>query len=385
MIPDQQQSLVLEDVRKFALRRLPVPIPASREVLIEIRAVGICGTDFHIFQGLANYCRDANGQPIPLTAKSQTLGHEFCGRVAAIGGAVTRCRVGDLVAVDQFLSCRSLGRGALCEYCESGDSHQCEFGQELGISGPPGAFSDFVAVPEANVLVLLSGFDVASGALIEPLGCVIHACERLAKSATRYSLGGPRRIRRMLVLGLGPSGLLFVQCLRNLFGFDGDLFAADLQESKLALAAGFGATPVYVQKGDLVAELLAKTGGKKFECIVEVTGSGSVFDVMPPLLRPQATILFYGAGHSGRDVGCLTSLQTAEIHLVTSAGASGGFDADGSPSTYRASMQAIQQGKVDVRPLISHRYRQLAEVPQAFAVDFQSPQYIKGILNREGN
>jgi len=385
MQAQQQQTLVLEDVEKFALRVLPVPTPADREVLIQVSAVGICGTDLHIFHGLANYCRDSRGLPIPLATNPQVLGHEFCGRVVAAGFSVTRCQVGDLVAVDQFLSCVSLNRPTRCEYCESGDTHQCEFGQELGITGPPGAFSQFVAVPETNILVLPVQFDAAKGAMIEPLGCVIHACDRLQKAAARYSFEGRHRIRRMLVLGLGPSGLLFVQYLRNVIGFDGDLFAADLQERKLELAERFGASPINVQKQDLVSAIQAKTAGEKLHCIVEATGSGSAFDVIPAVLRRQGTVLFYGAGHSGRDIGCLTPLQAAEIHLVTSGGASGGFDSDGNPSTHRAAMQAIHQGKVEVEPLISHRYRQLEDLGQAFAEDFRRLEYIKGILTCGAN
>jgi threonine dehydrogenase-like Zn-dependent dehydrogenase len=380
MIENQQQTLVLEDIQKFALKSLPVPTPASREVLIRVGAVGICGTDLHIFHGLANYCRDARGLPIALASKPQVLGHEFCGWVAATGTSVHRCKVGDLVAVDQFLSCASLDRPALCEYCESGDTHQCEFGQELGITGPPGAFSQFVTVPETNVLVLPPQFDIAKGAMIEPLGCVIHACDRLQKARTKYSFDGQHKIRRMLVLGLGPSGLLFIQYLRNVIGFDGDLFAADLQESKLELAARFGASPINARTQDLVSEIQTRTRGEKLHCLIEATGSGSAFDVMPAVLRRQATVLFYGAGHSGRDIGYLTPLQAAEIHLVTSGGASGGFDPDGNPSTYRSAMQAIHDGRIDVNPLISHRYQQLGQLQHAFVEDFRRPEYIKGIL-----
>jgi threonine dehydrogenase-like Zn-dependent dehydrogenase len=380
MMHDQQQTLVLEDVRKFALKALPVPTPGSREVLIRVGAVGICGTDLHIFHGLANYCRDSRGVPIPLSSKPQVLGHEFCGWVTAVGASVRRCKVGDLVAVDQFLSCASLGRATECEYCKSGDTHQCEFGQELGITGPPGAFSQFIAVPETNVLVLPPQFDLAKGALIEPLGCVTHACDRLQRAGTRYSFDGQHRVRRMLVMGLGPSGLLFIQYLRNVMGFDGDLFAADMQEAKLELAAQFGASPINVQKQDLVSEIQTRTGGEKLHCIVEATGSGSAFDVIPAVLRRQGTVLFYGAGHSGRDVGCLTPFQVSEIYLVTTAGASGGFDKDGNPSTHRAAMQAIHDGRIDVNPLISHRYQQLIQLQQAFVEDFRRPEYIKGIL-----
>jgi threonine dehydrogenase-like Zn-dependent dehydrogenase len=82
-----------------------------------------------------------------------------------------------------------------------------------------------------------------------------------------------------------------------------------LQETKLELAAQFGASRINVQKQDLVSEIQTRTRGEKLHCLVEATGSGSAFDIMPAVLRRQATVLFYGAGHSGRDIGCITPFR----------------------------------------------------------------------------
>ncbi len=79
------KALVLEDVAKFAVRDTPAPRMNERDVVIRIGAVGICGTDLHIFNGFANYNRDKNGYQIPLTVAPQILGHEFCGVVEAVG------------------------------------------------------------------------------------------------------------------------------------------------------------------------------------------------------------------------------------------------------------------------------------------------------------
>ena len=144
-------ALVLEDVKKFELRDIPKPVVGEKDVLIRIGAVGICGTDLHIFFGLANYNRDSRGQPIPLKQSPQILGHEFCGTVEGVGNKVTKVRPGDRVVVDQLLNCWSEERSPRCEYCETGDSHECEFGNQLGITGPPGAFADYIAVPAVNV------------------------------------------------------------------------------------------------------------------------------------------------------------------------------------------------------------------------------------------
>ncbi|MBI4165567.1 MAG: alcohol dehydrogenase catalytic domain-containing protein [Acidobacteria bacterium] len=183
------QGLVLEDVKKFVLHDVEKPVPKDNEVLVQVGAVGICATDLHIFHGLANYHRDELGRLTPLRVQPQTLGHEFCGRIDAVGSRVKKVKAGDPVVVDQVLNCHVQGRVPACEYCASGDSHQCEFGLELGITGLPGAFTDYVAVPEASVVWLPAGLSFVRAAIIEPLGCVAHACERVDRARALH-LGG---------------------------------------------------------------------------------------------------------------------------------------------------------------------------------------------------
>jgi len=373
-------ALVLEDIGKFQVREVQRPIPKPNEVLIRVFAVGICGTDLHIFHGMANYNRNNRGQPIPLKQHHQVLGHEFCGQVDAVGTEVRTCKPGDRVVVDQVLNCISQGRSPICEYCETGDSHQCEFGQELGITGLPGAFAEFISVPEVNIIALPADMSSIRSALIEPLGCVLHASNRMENAAGRYTFDGRHRIRRILILGAGPSGLFFLQYLRNIRRFDGDIFVADMRDDKLALAMKLGGTPFDVRRINLIAEISDRTHGERIEYLIEATGSGAVFDWIPSVIRRQATVLLYGAGHSDRDIGCLTAFQASEISIVTSGGASGGFDSDGTPTTYRQSMEYIHRGEIDVECLVSHRYTMLAEVPTAFERDAQLNNFIKGVL-----
>lgn len=375
-------ALVLEDVGRFQVRELPTPVPKRNEVLLRVGTVGICGTDLHIFHGLANYTKDVIGQPIPLKVKPQILGHEFCGRVEAVGPDVVRCKRGEFVVVDQVLNCISQERSPICEYCETGDSHQCDFGQELGITGLPGAFADYIAVPEANVVVLPPAMSPVTAAVIEPLGCVLHASRRMENARNRYEFEGARRIRNVLILGAGPSGLLFLQYLRNVKKFDGEIWVADMQERKLALSKELGATPLDVRKVDIAAEIERRTQGERIHYLIEATGSGSVFDWIPSLLRRQGTILLYGAGHSNRDISCLTPFQVMELNVVTTAGASGGFDKIKGPEIYRVSMEYIQGGKIDAESLLSHRYTELDQLQRAFSEDFRRDDFIKGILTR---
>ena len=105
-----------------------------------------------------------------------------------------------------------------------------------------------------------------------------------------------------------------------------------------------------------------------------------MFDWIPSVVRPQATILLYGGGHSGRDIGCLTPFQVMENVLVTSGGASGGFDADGTPTTYRRSMEYLRDRKIDASSLVTHRYTNLTQLPRAFGEDATQQNFIKGVL-----
>ncbi len=373
-------ALVLKDVRQFELQNIPKPTPDKKEVLIRIGAVGICGTDLHIYLGLANYNRDSRGQAIPLKQAPQILGHEFCGTVESVGDKVTKVKPGDRVVVDQLLNCRSQERSPLCEYCETGDSHECEFGKQFGVTGIPGAFAEYITVPAVNVVPLPPGMTDLEAAIIEPLACVLHASDRMESAQNRYTFSGRYKIRHILILGAGPSGLLFVQYLRNIKKFEGEIYVADLRESKLNLAKKLGATPLDVRRVDMIGEIQTRTHGERLQYVIEATGSGEVFDWIPSIVRPQATILLYGGGHSGRDIGCLTPFQVLENVLVTSGGASGGFDADGTPTVYRRSMECLRDGKVDAASLVTHRYSNLTQLPRAFSEDAIQQDFIKGVL-----
>jgi L-iditol 2-dehydrogenase len=340
--------------------------------------VGICGTDLHIFNGFANYNRDEHGYQIPLTKAPQILGHEFCGVVEAVGKDVTKFRPGDRVIADQVLNCHSKRREPLCEYCETGDSHQCAYLDEMGITGLPGAFAELVSLPEPNVLNLPPEVPGTKAAIIEPLACVLHSSDRMEHSPNRYDFDGRYRIRNILITGAGPSGLLFIQYLRNVKRFDGQIFIADMRASRLAQAEKLGATTLDARTLDVGAEIRKRTKGELIHYWIDASGAGPIFDLTPLIMRRQATFLFYGSGHTGRDVGCLVPFQFMESNIVTSCGASGGFEADGTPIVYRRSMEYVRDGLIHTELLLTHHYQHLDELQKAFQVDALADDFIKG-------
>lgn len=377
------RAAVLVDVGRIEILDVPIQRPAPHEVVVRVEAVGLCGTDLHIVAGHANYNTDDHGRVLPLTVAPQILGHEIAGVIEEVGSAVTDVSPGERVIVDQGRTCVSERLATQCEYCRTGDSHQCENYAEHGITGLPGGFAELVTVPAANTVRVTTGLLPEHAALAEPLGCILHSSEMVSRAAARYPLG--RRgeshgVRSVLVCGGGPAGLLFVQYLRNVLGYDGVLLLSEPNATKRALAERFGAVTIDPSRVDVVDAVAEHTRGRRAELLIEATGSGALFGIMPSLVRKQATILLYGHGHSGVELGVLNRVQFLEPTFVSPAGASGGHASDGRPLTYAESLELVERGTIDVASLITHRYPSLDAVPAAFAGDHRRPEYVKGVV-----
>ena len=379
------RALSLTAPRQMEVREIARPAPQPREVLLKVGGVGLCGTDFHIFEGHANYHSDAQGRLIPLSERPQILGHEFCGTVVEAGSAVSDLQVGDRVVVDQGLSCVSRAAEELCEYCATGNSHQCAEYGEHGITGLQGALAEYIAVPAVNTVKVEGDLPMEQCALAEPLGCVIHSCAMLMNANARYTFGGERPIRSVLVCGAGPAGLLFTQYLRNVLGFEGLLVVSEPSAQRRELALSYGASAALdPMQTDLVPDVQELTHGERIHCLIESAGVAQLFKQMPGLLRKQATVLLYGHGHHSVDLGVLNNVQFLEPTLVSPIGASGGFDTDGRPSTYRQALSLLSRRQVNVSRFITHCYRTLDDVPRGFAQDRFGPQFIKGVALLDG-
>jgi len=378
------KASVLCDVRRIEVRDVPRPVVSPYEVLVRVSAVGLCGTDAHIFSGHANYNTNDYGQPIPLDLQPQILGHEITGVVEEVGNAVRDLRAGDRVVVDQGLNCVSRRRDVLCEYCRTDNSHQCEFYREHGITGLPGGLAEFIAVPAVNALRINTPVKASVAALVEPLGCVIHSSDFAARAPARYAINAEtpeRRVRSVLICGAGPAGLLFTQYLREVLSYEGALFVSDPNARKRDLARSLGADEVIDPAAcDLVEVVREHTGGKGVEYLIEASGAGEVFNSIPGLICKQATVLLYGHGHAGTDLSVLNNILFREPVLVSSVGASGGFEADGRPSVYARALRLIEQEQINVSALITHEYSSLDEVQPALSTDMHANDYVKGVV-----
>lgn len=374
------RAAVLSAVGRMELREVPVPDPGPHEVRVGVEAVGLCGTDLHIFAGHANYHRDDRGRVVPLEERAQILGHEIAGKITAVGSAVTDLSPGDQVVVDQGRTCVGERRVPRCEYCVTGDSHQCEWYAEHGITGLPGGLAEYLVVPAVNVLKRTGTLSAEEAALTEPLGCIVHSTNTLLRASGRYTPGGERPVRTVLITGAGPAGLLFIQYLRRVVGFDGALLVVEPNARRRALAERFGADTIDPGVQDPIDAVQDRTDGRRAEWLIEASGSATIFAAIPAMLRKQGTLLLYGHGHSGKDLSTMSGVQFMEPTWLSPVGASGGFRADGRPETYARALALLEEGTIEVDDIITHRYISLDAVPAAFAGDHRAPDYVKGVV-----
>lgn len=375
------KALAVYEAAKMELRDIPQPALQPHEIALQVGAVGLCGTDFHIYEGKANYNFDANGRRIPLEEQAQILGHEFCGTVIEIGKDVRDLQIGDRVIVDQGINCssRNLPRAQWCEYCLSGDTHQCLQYKEHGIAGLQGALAEFIVVPAVNAIRIESDLPMHEAALCEPLGCIIHASELQMKTSARFTFGGAHPINSVLICGAGPAGLLFTQYMRNVVGYTKQLLVSEPSAQRRKLAESYGATTIDPTTTDLVEAVQDLTHGERVQYLIESAGVAQLFPSIPGILRKQGTLLMYGHGHFGVDLGVMNSIQFLEPTIICPGGASGALDKHGKPITPAKALDLLSSGLIDVARFITNQYSSLETVPQAFSQDRFDNGYIKGV------
>jgi 2-desacetyl-2-hydroxyethyl bacteriochlorophyllide A dehydrogenase len=233
------------------------PAPEAHQVVVAVRACGICGTDLHLVDGEYSLAR------YPLVP-----GHEFAGEVVAVGSDVSGTRVGDSVTADPNNFCGH------CRPCREGHGNMCRNFAALGIT-EPGACAEYVAVPEWNTHRLPEGFDMSVAALIEPLSCAVHGYDML-----RTKLGD-----RFLIYGAGTMGLLLVALAERVGAVS--VTVVEPNENRRRMARAFSATTV-VGRGDELDD----EGG--FDIVIDASGVVGAIEDGLGRVRPGGSYLQFG-------------------------------------------------------------------------------------------
>jgi len=261
-------DLRLDDVRAPELSK-------ADDVLIDVAACGICGTDLHEFAHGPNMIRQS---PHPLTGAQPplTLGHEFSGMVRGTGDGVTDLQAGQLVTVDPCLRCHS------CPPCLRGDYHLCAKGGSVGLACD-GAFAAQVVVPRVNVLRVPDGVSAEAAAVAEPLAVGLHA----AKQA-RIGAGDA-----VLILGAGPIGIAAL--LGAIVCGASSVYVSEPSANRAHMALNMGATEVFDPTvTDVRREAFLRTGKSGPDAVIEATGRKEAVEQAITSVRRGGTVSVVG-------------------------------------------------------------------------------------------
>lgn len=313
------KALVLDAARELHLREVPRPVLSPYDVLIGVKACGICGSDVHGYDG-------STGRRIP----PLIMGHEAAGDVVEVGSEVRSFTLGDRVTFDSTVSCGK------CQFCRSGDVNLCDNRQVLGVSCGDyrrnGAFAEYVSVPEHIVYSLPDSFPYEKAALIEAVSIAVHAAK----------ITNVRSGSTAVVVGAGMIGLLAIQAFKY-YGCT-KVFAVDLEQSKLDLAQSLGADQSFLAADpDLLAKIHAATEGKGADIAVEVVGAQKSVATAIEVVRRGGTVTLIGNLSPKVEIP-LQAVVTRQLRLLGSCASAG---------EYRECIALMESGAIQVDPLIS--------------------------------
>jgi L-iditol 2-dehydrogenase len=313
------KALLLRNYRELEVTEFPTPEIGEEEVLVQVRACGICGSDVHGFDG-------SSGRRIP----PLVMGHEASGVVARVGKQAGTFQEGDRVTFDSTVYCGE------CFFCRRGRVNLCEHRQVLGVSCGDyrrhGAFAEFVAVPQHIVYRLpdLLGFQEA--ALIESVSIAVHATHR-----TPVRLGDTA-----VVVGTGMIGLLVVQALRA--AGCTRIIAVDIDDFKLERARELGADEgLNAKQVDVASAIAERTEGRGADLAMEVVGAAASVNTALSAVRKGGSVTLVGNLAPKVEMP-LQAIVTRELSLFGSCSSAG---------EYPTCIELMARGEIQVRPLIT--------------------------------
>jgi 2-desacetyl-2-hydroxyethyl bacteriochlorophyllide A dehydrogenase len=261
------RAVVFTSEGELALAERRVPEPGFKEILIKTAAVGICGTDTHVFDG------EFEGTVFPLVP-----GHEASGTIVALGDGVNSgvfdFRIGDHVVVNPSTTCGE------CEFCLNGHQNLCRFWNGLGVVASDGASQEYFTAPAANVYKLKPGTDLYEAALIEPLACAIRGWDVL-----------PRRLGdHVLVYGAGTMGLLMAQLAPRAGA--STVTIVDLNEQRLQTAEECGIPLRYTSADDADRD--------EWDVVIDCTGSIRAIEDALTRVKPAGFFQDFGVAPADR-------------------------------------------------------------------------------------
>ena len=314
----------VERAAGLTLCEVPVPQPDADEVLVQVEAASICGTDLHIHQW-DQWSQHRIKPPL-------TLGHEFAGTVVEVGRNVRHVKVGDYVSAESHITC------GMCFHCRTGQAHMCEQTRILGVDRD-GAFAEFAAVPEA--VIWKNDRDKLPpeiATLQEPFGNAVFA-------TSAQDLAG----RSVAVLGCGPIGLCTIGIARA--SGAAAVLAADRTPFRLDLATRMGATESLnvMDSKDVPGWFRERNEGYGLDVVFEMSGSPRAITDAFKIVRNGGRVILFGIPSMPVEIDVAEALIFKNLNVLAVNGRKI-FE------TWYKTRWMLESGVVDLRPLITHQY-----------------------------
>ena len=328
-----------KDIR---LETLPDPVPGPGEVLVQVEATGICGSDLHGYHS-------KNLKPLP----PRTAGHELTGQVVALGAGVVEYQLGARVVVEPIIPCNE------CPECLSGNYNICSKLVHIGGRARGGGFAEYMLAPEDNVYTLPDNVSFEAGALAEVYAVAVHA----------LSMVPVQPGDQVAVIGSGPIGLTIAQ-MADLAGAES---VAILGKPNVPLQIAqqiIGAIPINVDTTDAVEEVKALTNGRGASVVFEAVGGRSNTLMQATEIAAKRGRICMVGGHVA-PVTLDTRYARSRELTVTWAFCYGRREGE---KEFQIALNLMGAGKLDPTPLITHRFP-LDEISEAFAVAAERDAY----------
>ncbi|MGH7539244.1 MAG: alcohol dehydrogenase catalytic domain-containing protein [Gemmatimonadales bacterium] len=343
-LPASNRVAVYHSNRDLRIESRPLPAIGPGELLLEVGASGICGSD------IMEWYRQPKAPAV--------LGHEVAGRVVAVGAGVARFETGDRVIATHHVPCLA------CRYCRSGRETACELLHRTGFD--PGGFAAFLRIPAANVekggvLLLPDHIDDAAASMVEPLGCVL-------RGQRRASVGPGDTV---LIIGAGVSGCLHLLAARA--NGASRVLAADPLPERRRFALRLGADLVFDPDTPL-GEAVRAALGHGADRVIVCAGAGEAALQALTTVDRGGTVLYFAPLRPGEPLP-LPFNEVFWRHEATLASSYGAAPAD-----LAAALALMAEGRADVGPLVTHRLP-LADIQRGFALMLDARHSLKIIID----
>jgi len=315
-----QALIKREDAPGLRLEEVPKPEVGSRDVLIKVDRTGICGTDLHIYKW-DDWARKT--VPVPLV-----VGHEFVGEIAEIGADVKDFSVGEIVSGEGHVVCGH------CRNCMAGRRHLCNDTAGIGVTRP-GAFAEYIALPQTNVWVHKPEIDRDVASIFDPFG-----------NATHSALSFPVLGEDVLVTGAGPIGIMSAAIARHAGARH--VVITDVNEYRLDLARQMGVTRAVNVANEKLTDVQAELGmDEGFDVGLEMSGNPSAFNDMLENMCHGGKIAMLGIPEKEMAI----DWNTVVFNMLTIKGI---YGREMYETWYK--MTVMLEGGLDIKPVITHRF-----------------------------